>query len=118
MITTASLSAPTQDVIGTITVNLLPLESNTGAYERRVSRVKTLDGSYALNDFGFAHCDRTAVLVWRSDEDLDYLARRLVEYYSTLHMSCSEGFFLVAPKRIGVDANRTKMEVLILEKIA
>ncbi len=112
----AHLSSLTVDPLGSVWLDLLP-ESAVYKADRRVNRVKTLDGGYALNDFGFSHCDRDATLYWRADETTDFLARRLLELYSRVYLALPEGLFLAALRDVDVVKNRSMARLHLLEKL-
>jgi hypothetical protein len=112
----AHLSSLTADPLGSVWLDLLP-ESAIYKADRRINRVKTLDGGYVLNDFGFAHCDRDAVLYWRSDDTIDFLVRRLLEVYGRVHLAIAEGVFLVALRDFDASKNRSMARLHLLEKL-
>lgn len=112
----AHLSAITLDPLGSVWLTLIG-ESKIYKSDRRVNRVKTLDGGYVLTDGGFAHCDRDATLMWRSDEDTDYLVRRLMELYGQVYLAIPEGLFLASIREIDAERNTTRAQVYLLEKL-
>jgi hypothetical protein len=113
---TAVLSPITIDPLGGVRLECLPT-SRLGLTERRVNRVKTLDGGYAINDYGSSQCDRDIRLVWTADTTKDSAAARLVEWYGELYLALREGFFRVAPQSIETRAAETTLELLVLERL-
>lgn len=112
----AHLSSLTSDPLGSVWLTLLP-ESSIHQSSRRVNRVKTLDGGYVLNDFGHAHCDRDAVLYWRSNTDLDFLVTRLMQLYGRVYLALDEGLFLAAIRDVNAEKNRSMARLYLLEKM-
>jgi len=111
------LSAREHDPLGSIAIEAKP-SSRWGRTERRVNRVKTLDGGYALNDFGSAACDRDLLLIWQSDPIIDESVARLVRTYAQLYCSAAAGFFLVAPSALETRNNLSQLDLLVLSQIA
>jgi hypothetical protein len=113
----AILSTLTYDVLGTVELALLAT-TRWGRSERRVNRVRTLDGGYALNDGGHADCDRDIQLRWRPDADLDTRVDYLMRYYGELYLSSPYGFWRVAPRHLEIDRAEARMDLYVLERIA
>jgi hypothetical protein len=113
----AILSALTMDVFGSVELTLLPT-SRFGRTERRVTRVKTLDGGYAVNDFGHAPSDRDIRLLWTANRTTDELVTRLVQLYAQLHLASDQGFYRCAPQALETRDNKTTLDLLVLSKIA
>ena len=112
----AHLSAVTVDPLGSVWLTLLT-ESALHRADRRVTRVKTLDGGYALNDYGYAHCDRDAVIYWRSDATTDYLVRRLMELYGQIYVALAEGLFLASIESMDTANDRSSARLMLLQKM-
>ena len=113
----AILSPLTFDAFAGLELSLLAT-TKWGRSERRLNRVKTLDGGYALNDGGHADSDRDIQLRWRANEDADTRADYLVRYYGTLYLSSPYGFWLVAPRGLERDRDETRLDLYVLERIA
>ena len=111
------LSARDYDPLGSVEVSALRA-SRWGRTDRRVNRIKTLDGGYALNDFGSAACDRDIRLVWQSDALTDESVARLVRLYAQFYCSAPAGFFLVAPSALETRNNLSQLDLLVLSQIA
>ena len=113
-----SLSALTYDVLGAVDIDATG-ESRWGRAERRVNRVRTLDGGYALNDGGFADSDRDMQITFSArDPDLVTRVQYLVRYHGQLYLSEPRGYWLVAPRGLEVDTKgRAKLDLLVLERI-
>ena len=112
----AHLSSLTVDPLGSVWLDLM-IGSALHRAGRRVTRVKTLDGGYALNDYGYAHCDRDAVLYWRSDATTDYLVRRLMELYGQIYVALAEGLFLASIESMDTAKDRSSARLMLLQKM-
>ena len=103
---------------GGVIVEPLP-DSDLRRGERRVSRVKTLDGGVHITDSGFAHGDRTHKL---------HVAHRGQEMWNTLwtifrsapaiYLTTEEGCFTAALSNIADEGNKIVLEILLQDKIA
>lgn len=111
-----SIAAPLFDLDGHITIDALE-SSDVDAIERRVSRVRTLDGTVAYSDGGFAHGDRTVSVLWRvrSVEQWDAVSR-IMQDYSQIHVSMRDGCYLCAPSRLSRRGDEGRLELMLLEK--
>jgi hypothetical protein len=114
---TAILSTLTYDAIGSVTLTLLSKSTHWGRIERRVQRTRTLDGGYALSDFGQAECDRTIRLVWTADATTNQRVDYLVRNHAQLYLSCAHGFFRVAVQATETRRNETALDLLVLARI-
>ena len=111
------LSSPEYDPLGSVELAALPATA-WGKTERRVNRVKTLDGGYALSDGGSAECDRAVRLVWDSDRLLDEAVARLVRLYPKLHCATPLGLFLAVPSTLEATRGKTQLDLLVLAKLS
>jgi hypothetical protein len=113
----ATLSTLTYDPLGSVEI---ALRSTTrwGRSERRVNRVRTLDGGYALTDFGHADCDRDIQLQWTADLEINTRVDYLVRYYGQLYLSSPHGFWLVAPRGLEDRSNVMLLDLYVLDKLA
>ena len=94
-----------------------PLKSSTiGARERRVSRIKTLDNGYALNDTGECVCDRTERIVWKGGADDLTTAQRLVSI-GRVTVSMSDGVYLGVASNVSSRGDEITLTILILERL-
>lgn len=105
------------DALGYVAIPLLP-SHRPGRVERRINRTRTLDGGYALTDFGHAESDRDIELIWRADEELDERVRRMIRFHGQLHLSWTEGFYLVAPAGFERRDDESSLSLLVLEKLS
>lgn len=112
-----TLSSPTFDPVGYVTVRALP-DSQTSDIRRRVNRVATLDTGVAFNDRGFVEGDRDISVRWRSDYDTDEAIRRMMRLYSLLHLTNREGVFLVAPTQFSRRQNESELTVMVVRRLA
>ena len=57
-----SLSTELFDIDGDFVFDSVPDDTEMDNFTRRLSRIKTLDGGVAMNDFGYSPGDRTIIL--------------------------------------------------------
>ncbi|MDV7390554.1 hypothetical protein RZS08_04335, partial [Arthrospira platensis SPKY1] len=91
----AHVSALTFDPDGHITIDLLP-KTDRGELRRRVSRVATLDGGVAVNNFGFTDADRTLRLHYRRSQRVDEGLSRLCRLYAFVRVVMHDGVYRAA----------------------
>ncbi len=91
------ITAPVFDLDGREEIKLPAMPGLIG-FERRNSRVATLDGRAAINDFGYSDADRVLDIRWRpsGQAQADNISR-MVKSYSRLIVSFREGCFIGAP---------------------
>lgn len=112
------LTAPEFDPSGFIA---LPVFRDQGAGEakRRVTRVATLDGGAAINDFGYADADRTIELRWPTkDRATSAAVERLMRLYGRLHVSTVSGFFSAAPETFTPGVAESRLRLLVVERLS
>ena len=113
-----ALSSVLYDPIGHVMIDASDQDSDLGETTRRMSRVATLDGGAAVNDFGHSWADRTFKLRWdgatRAGQDE---IERLVRLYSRLTFACSLGVFTVAPDRFMPGTTQSSITLLAIEKL-
>lgn len=112
------ISATTFDPEGYIEIEAIDSQT-AGETRRRVSRIATLDGGAAFNDFGFSEADRTIELRWtpaaRAQEDS---VARMVETYSLINVSTRAGVFLAAPESYTPGKDESRLRLLVSEKLS
>jgi hypothetical protein len=114
----ATISTPTYDLDGHVTLNVREEDSDLGQTARRVTRVATLDGGAVVNDFGFSYADKTLVLSWLAeDEALDDNLDRIVRLYNRLYLSSPHGVFFVAPQAFRRQNETSSLTLLVLERL-
>jgi hypothetical protein len=114
----AHLSTTTFDFDGHITLDLLGNESDLGETTRRVTRVATLDGSAAVNDFGHSYADRTLRLRWQPEDEAQAEAvNRLVRLYNRLQVSVDGRMYLTAPQGLVRTENYHELALLVVERL-
>ena len=103
---------------GGVMVEPLP-DSDLRRGERRVSRVKTLDGGVHITDSGFAHGDRTQKLrvAHRGQAMWDTLWA-IFRDAPSIYLTTEEGCFSAALSNIADEGNKIVLEILLNEKIA
>ena len=111
-----SLSSLSYDPIGHIQFRPLP-SSKMNRIERRVNRVKTLDGGVSVRDTGHWSGDRTFVVEWAVKSEFDeMLAKRLVAMHSQLRLANREGVFVGAPQDIEFENRRARLTFLVIRQ--
>jgi hypothetical protein len=113
-----TINAPVFDLAGSETI-ASPKVSGLSAFGRRVTRTPTLDGSAAINDFGYSDADRTLSINWtpRDRAQTENVAR-MVKTYGRLIVSCREGCFLGAPESFNTGDDGTQIRILVERKIS
>ena len=98
---------------------LTPLpNSDLRAAERRVSRVRTLDGGVVLNDSGFSHGDRTLRIRISSSRALWDRLWALFRTAATVTLSLDDGCYRGALSGITEAEGRIELNILVREKIS
>lgn len=112
-----NLAAPFFDLDGFVVLPHVEPEGLLG-FERRNSRVATLDGRAVINDFGYSDADRTLDIRWRveSEAQLDMI-RRLVKAYSRLVVGTDEGCFIGAPGPFSVSNDQAQLQIMVEKRI-
>ena len=94
-------------------------EQTVGETRRRVSRIATMDGAAAFNDFGASEADRTIELRWPSrDRSTADAVARLVKLYSRVHVSTPAGFYLAAPEVYTPGVAESRLRLLVVSKLS
>jgi hypothetical protein len=114
----AQLSSLTFDLDGAVALEILG-DSDLGSSTRRVTRVATLDGGVAVNDFGYAAADKTILLRWvpASKDDADKI-KRLVELYAQLYLSVDGNLYIVAPRQMLINQGVHELSLLVIQKVS
>ncbi|MFL1405371.1 hypothetical protein ACJO2E_08515 [Marinobacter sp. M1N3S26] len=113
-----TINAPVFDIDGHLTVEN-PVEDGVASFTRRVSRVATLDGAAAINDFGYSAADRTLNIEWTPRSLLEEdLARRLVQSYGRLIVTFREGCFVGAPFSFDLQEGVVTVVILVERKLS
>lgn len=112
------LSAPLYDPLGHVAIQALQ-SSNLNDIERRVNRVKTLDGGVSISDGGHSAGDRTFRVRWkvRNESELRKV-QRLVRLYPLLTVTSTEGVFIAAPEVVRERDGIGDLTLLIKEQSA
>lgn len=112
----AVISALTFDPAGRVALDLLP-ESDSGELRRRVSRVATLDGGVAINNFGFTDADRTVRLRYRRRPETVKGLERMFRLYAFVRLVMADGVYRAALESHALDATTGTVTLLILERL-
>lgn len=112
------ISATTFDPEGYIEIEAV--ESQTaGETRRRVSRIATLDGGAAFNEFGYSDADRTIELRWTpTARATEQSIARIVETYTRVQVSTRDGVFLAAPESYTPGRDESRLRLLVAEKLS
>lgn len=111
-----TINAPIFDLDGSEIIEATPAPG-LSALRRRVSRVATLDGGAAINDFGYSDADRTLNIEWQATrEQADNIAR-MVKAYGRLIVSFRDGCFLGAPENFSPSEKTVSLSILIERRL-
>ena len=110
------LSTLTFDLDGHVEIDAME-SSDVDSIERRITRVKTLDGGVSVRDGGYADGDRTVAISWliRDAKQFDAV-QYLVKHYSQLRLSMRSGCYLCAPRRLSRSGTEGRLDILLIER--
>ena len=91
-----SVATLTFDLLGYVEIDPLA-SSDYGTYERRGSKVATLDGGVVIADFGFAHGDREFVIQFNPTEEQNTKLKYITEYYAIVEVSALGNVYRARP---------------------
>jgi len=99
-----SISTPTFDFDGSrVFREVAPVQVSDKT--RRVSRTATLDGGVSVYDGGYADGDRDIeIIVYDPSAEDKAFCDYIIENYSEVIVSTSEGAFLACPRSCGIDS--------------
>lgn len=112
-----TINAPVFDIDGHETISSPDIPKLSG-FQRRNSRVPTLDGGAAINDFGYSDADRTLDIEWRptSQAQADNISR-MAKAYSRLIVSFREGCFIGAPGPFNPNEETIQFQILVERRL-
>ena len=112
-----SISSPVFDINGHARImNALP--GGMSDFSLRVSRVATLDGGAAINNFGYSDADLTMDIRWpATDEAIVESVRRMAKIYSRLIIATAEGCFVGAPASFSLSDGEAGIQILIEKRL-
>ncbi|MDX1560074.1 MAG: hypothetical protein R3193_14290 [Marinobacter sp.] len=112
-----TINAPVFDIDGHETIESPELPGLSG-FRRRNSRVATLDGGAAINDFGYSDADRILDIEWSpaNRAQVENLAR-MVKAYSRLIISFREGCFIGAPGTFTPSDDSIQLRILVERRL-
>ena len=90
-----TISSLTFDPVGFVTIPALA-SSDFGETKRRMSRVATLDGGAAFNDFGFSEADKTMVVEWAYSPAIDDAIEYMAQTYAVVNVATPRGLWQAA----------------------
>lgn len=93
-------------------------DSDPGEWARRVSRVATMDGGVAVNDFGFSEGDRTVVIRWRCTEAQEARAQAILQTHQLVRLTMRRGCFEAVPQRFRMDGLDAAFTLLITRRLS
>ena len=112
-----TITAPVFDIDGHVLLTNVDPDGLSGL-SRRNSRVATLDGMSAINDFGYSDSDRTLNVRWSPESQFEIeRMSRMVKSYSRLIVSFAEGVFIGAPESFGVSGNVAQLIILVERRL-
>ena len=113
-----AVSTTTFDPDGFVEIDAVDYQS-AGETRRRVSRVATLDGEAAFNDFGYSAADRVIELRWTPAlRATEQAVARIVETYSRVQVATRDGVFLAAPESYTPGKDESRLRLLVVEKLS
>ena len=110
------LSAQTEDASGAVIIEP-SFETNIRNAEKRISRIKTLDGGCIVTDNGHVDCDRTFDISTLSSSESWTVLWHLYVDALWIIVATDEGCFKAAIQNIQDTDNKIKIRVLIKEKL-
>jgi len=112
-----TITSPIFDIEGVENI-VSPEPSGLTGFERRNSRVATLDGGAAFNDFGYSDADRTLEIRWKpsSQRQVDNIVR-MVKSYGRLIVSFREGCFIGAPGSFSISEDKVQLQILVERRL-
>jgi hypothetical protein len=113
-----TICAPEFDLDGVVKLRLVS-DVEPSETRRRVSRIATLDGGVAINDFGFSDGDRTLLLRWAPEsrqqhDDIE----RMVQLYPLLQVALRSGVYLAAPESYQPGSDESTLRLLVKQKLS
>lgn len=93
-------------------------DSDLRTADRRISRIRTLDGGVVLNDSGFAHGDRTLRISLSSTQTLWDRLWALFQAATFITMSLDDGCYRGAFSDISEGDGRISLTIMLKEKIS
>ena len=106
------LCSYTYDTDGDLMIAPLYEDTSIRGMERRLSRVKTLDGGCVITDGGLTPADRSFTLVFESDSVI-WSALRNLAAGSWITVSTDEGCFLSKLERINEQNGKITCGIMI-----
>jgi len=112
-----SISSPTFDIDGHVWItNALP--GGMSDFSLRVSRVATLDGGAAINNFGYSDADLTMDIRWpATDKAIVESIRRMTKSYSRLIVATADGCFVGTPASFSLSDGEAEIQILIEKRL-
>jgi len=93
-------------------------DSSFGNMERRVSRVKTLDGGASIEDLGFNWGDVAwSIVIDNPSEVLANRFRFMCEYETTITVATNQGVFTASPNAVTFAGGKLTLTLTIKEKV-
>lgn len=117
MSTKITISAPTFDMDGTISLMALP-SSDIDGIRRRANRVATLDGGAVFNDAGHSAADRTFRIRWLVRSADEYRAvQRMLRLHAFVYVATPEGLFYAKPESCDLSNGEGSIDLLVQEQM-
>lgn len=113
-----SITSKRFDPNAVLTIDRPKANSELRAMTRRVNRIPTLDGGYALNDTGHSPSDQTFAVIWSATEAEYKVASRLLSVHSRITISTEDGCFEGVMESLTQQRGEATARILILEKLS
>lgn len=112
-----SISTITVDPLGHVLLDALD-DAREQDRRRRVTRIATLDGGAAFNEFGFSDADQSLLLRWTpidatSEDAIDYMVR----LYSRVNVSFDGRFFEAAIEQYTAGTKESRLSLLVSQRL-
>lgn len=102
---------------GAVIIKPIPGDTDIRSAERRVSRVKTLDGGCAITDGGVSAGDKTFSISLQSDKTVWDLMNGIFKNASWITVSTDESCYLAKIENIKEAAGKIVLSILIKEDL-
>ena len=114
-----SLSAPTADILGSVTLKEDVTKSQTGEPAARMSKTKCLDLTVSLQHSGVCDGDRTFTVVVNNITESNYATVvYLYRNYTSIIVSCRDGVFAGAIKQPRLSGSTATIIIEITSKLS
>jgi hypothetical protein len=113
-----SITSKRFDPLAVLVIRRPKSNSDLRAMTRRVNRIPTLDGGYALNDTGHSPSDQTITIIWTASEAEYATASRLLRTHNRIIISTLDGCFEAVLEFLSQQRGEATARILVLEKLS